>query len=56
MIIKSYKTRTGWGKWSTVLVYKCEKCGNTTNNIKNWHGPNPKGTFICNYCGYAIAI
>jgi len=48
------KTRTGWGKWSTVLDYRCSHCGHINKVIKNWSGPTPRGAFLCSNCGSQI--
>lgn len=46
MRLRSYKERTGFGKWSTILVYKCQ-CGHENKIRKNWQGSAPKGGFEC---------
>jgi len=55
MIIRSYKERTGFGKWSTINVYKCA-CGQEMKMIKNWKGPKPPGAFLCSKCERQIRI
>lgn len=30
-----------------VLKYRCSKCGAEHRGRKNWHGPTPRGAFIC---------
>jgi len=52
-LIGSYQDRTVFGLLNTVLVYKCE-CGHENRLIKNWHGPTPRGAFLCSNCGSAI--
>ncbi len=54
-IIRTYKTRTGWGKWGIVEVYKCHACNNEIKMRKNWSGSRPKGAFVCD-CGNQITI
>lgn len=49
-LIKTFKARTGWGKWSLIMVHKCNQCGHETHLRKNWSGPTPPGAFLCNGC------
>lgn len=32
----------------TICVYVCPKCGAVHRSQKNWHGPAPRGGFVCN--------
>jgi hypothetical protein len=48
-----YKTRSGWGKWRTVFVYRCPQCGGETRLFASaFRGKTPEpgvGGVLCNH-------
>lgn len=54
-IVRTFKQRTGFGRWSTIIVYRC-KCGNDMNIRQNWNGSSPPGAFRCSKCHTANRI
>jgi hypothetical protein len=53
--VKTYKIRTGFGKWSTVHVLTCAN-GHENRMIKNWSGPAPRGATVCVSCDKLVTI